>query len=281
MNSTHLVKRTSNRRPWRLLVAFVGVLAVAGGVLAQSPAGQAQTGFAPIDDYILEVNGQRSESATLHSSNQTKAILVISSDLPSPVLLWPRTRTVESLQFLKVAKQGGEFYTVLPDPVIATQQPFRVERSSILFSVDDVQAALKMKPPLVGLQDLEGMVSYSKIYGDRADSYVPVPAMLNRLNGEDRDVTVRVFFGSWCPACGQMVPRIMRVARELSEESSVKIEYYGLPRGFDGEPEAAKYDIKSVPTAVVLLDGKEFGRIEGNGWMSPERTLGNLLGGDS
>jgi thiol-disulfide isomerase/thioredoxin len=192
--------------------------------------------------------------------------------------LWPGSRKVETLQSLKVSRQPGGFAEILPDPVIAEHAPFRVEPPDVKFVVDGVQAALIPKPPLLGLQGLGSMLDHSAVYGERAKSYVPAEGALDALRANVRPIRVRVFFGSWCPACGQMVPRLMRVAQELGDEGAIEVEYYGLPRGFAGEPQAEKYGIRSVPSAVVFSGDAEIGRINGDQWRSPEQTLVSLLG---
>ena len=241
------------------------------------PGGK-HTGFALVDDYVLEVEGRPSRGAALYSSSQTRALLIISQDLPAPVLLWPGSRRVETLQMLKVSRMPGGFAEVLPDPVIAVHEPFRVEPPDVRFSVEGVDAVLAPKPPLVGLRSFEEMIEHSSAYAERAQSYTPSSEALDSLRGSERTVRVRVFFGSWCPACGQMLPRLMRVTQELGEASPIEVEYYGLPRGFAGEPEAEKYGITSVPSAVVFEGGAEIGRINGNEWRSPEQTLSKLIG---
>lgn len=234
--------------------------------------------FELVDDYVLEVDGEPSPVASLYASSQTRALLVISQDLPAPVLLWPGSRRVETLQMLKVARKAGGFVEILPDPVIAVHAPFRVEPPDIEFTVEGIEATLAPKPPLLGLRDVDEMIQYSSAYAQRAETYTPSVEAIESLRGSDRSVRVRVFFGSWCPACGQMVPRLMKVERELDDSSPVDVEYYGLPRGFAGEPEAAKYGIDGVPTAVVFEGDAEIGRIKGSEWRSPEETLSNLLG---
>ena len=261
------------------LVALT-VLLVAGPLTAQSPTGQRQSGFSLIDDYVLEVGGTASKGASLYSSSQTKAILVVSQDLPAPVLLWPRSRRVETLQMLKVARRPGGTAEILPDPVIAVHAPFVIDTPNVKFLVDGVAAALTPKPALLGLHGASGMAEYSSVYGQRAEAYVPQDELIEKLLQQGKMVRVRVFFGSWCPTCGQMVPRIMKVAQRLGAESLIQVEFYGLPKGagFSADPEVKRFGIKQVPTGVVLVDGKEIGRISGDQWRSPEGTLSSLLG---
>lgn len=271
----HLILQKTVLR--RLCTSLLAV-GIAATLAAQSPVGESQTGFQLIDDYIFVVDGADSESATIYSSTKSRAILVVSSDLESPMLLWPRTRAVESLQFLKVAKKGYGFIEILPDPVLETHRQFEILGSNVVFYLGDKELRLKPKPALIGLHDLETMFQKSKVYARRADEYSPTEEILQDLKSPEQsgqDMRVRVFFGSWCPACGQMVPRIMKVANEL-QDSGLAVEFYGLPRGFSGEPEATRYEVKSVPTGIIFIDGKEVGRLTGNDWRSPESALRNF-----
>ena len=271
----------STRMVAALAALTVAALVVAAGPLeAQSPVDKRQSGFELIDDYVLEVNGSIAGDASLYASRETRAILIVSQDLPAPVLLWPRSRSVETLQMLKVARQEGGTAEILPDPVIAVHAPFIIDSPRVSFLVDGVAAALAPKPPLLGLKNTSEMASYSFAYKQRASAYAPQSEVVEKLRSQNKDVRVRVFFGTWCPACGQMVPRLMRVAEGIGEDAALRVEYYGLAQGeaFSRDPEVKKFGITQVPTGVVLLDGKEIGRISGNQWRSPEARISELLG---
>jgi thiol-disulfide isomerase/thioredoxin len=260
-----------------LCVAFFIAGAGLVPLRAQSPEAVRQTGFSLVEDYYLEIDGSRSESASIYSSQLSRAILVVSEDLSVPVLLWPRTRVVELIHLLKMSKSDDGLVELLPDPVLTVEEPFRVEGAEVKFMVAGSAASLKPRPPLLGLHELDGMLAHSAAYAQRARAYEPSPQTVEGLRREQRDVRVLVFFGSWCPACGQAVPRIMKLAEELGE-SRIRVEFYGLPRGIAGDPEAERFDIHSVPSAVIFVDGEEKGRINGNEWRSPEQTLSSLLG---
>ena len=70
---------------------------------------------------------------------------------------------------------------------------------------------------------------------------------------------------------------VMRIARELAG-SKVKIDFYGLPHGFSNDAQAQRFNVKSVPTGIVFMNGKEVGRISADGWAAPEATLAKLVG---
>ena len=143
------------------------------GQMSQSPVDRKHTGFSLIDDYVLKVGDDISGGASLYASGETRALLIMSDDLPAPVLLWPRSRRVETLQMLKIARKPGGEVEILPDPVIGVHPAFKVVTPDVKFSVDGIEAALTPKPPLVGLQGLENMLGYSQAYQARAEAYVP------------------------------------------------------------------------------------------------------------
>lgn len=256
-------------------------LALGAAALAQTPTGfapgQRLEGFKPIDDYVLVVGAAEVQEARIYS-NPTPAILVVANELGAPIVLWPRTRAVESINTMKLARGDAGALDIYPDPVIARHAPFVVEGLEVRFAVDGKAAVLRPRPPVLGLHGAASLREKSVKYADRATYYEPSAEFLDELRGEGRQVRVRVFFGTWCPACGQMVPRILKVAEQL-EGSALEFEFYGLPKGFGGEPEAEAYDVHSVPTGVVFVDGREAGRIEGTQWRSPEEAISKILSG--
>ncbi len=163
---------------------------------------------------------------------------------------------------------------------MASLGKFTIAGDGISFSIDGKRAELRNKPWLLGEQDLEGMRSYSRDYRAGAEAYEFSQPVVRQLQQESRDVEVRVFFGTWCPHCQQVLPRVLRVAEELAG-SKVELSFYGLPQGegFSADPEVKKFDLDSVPTGVVLVGGREVGRISGSGWKIPELSIKNAIQG--
>lgn len=86
---------------------------------------------------------------------------------------------------------------------------------------------------------------------------------LNEKNFEEEvlqsDKTVLIdFWASWCGPCKMMSPVIDSIAEEMGEEIKVcKIN-------IDEEQNLAiKYNVMSIPTFIVLKNGKEIGRSVG------------------
>ena len=264
------------KRKW--IGCWTALLLALAAVAPSGAASPAYKDFERMGDYILEVGGEVHAGAEMYSSHSVRAILVVSSKLPTPVLLWPGNGSVDAVNLMGMAKRDNGHIDLLPNAVVGSYGSFELrDGTDVAFTAKGVEAVVKPKPALLGFQGLEGLTSHSPEYRVRADTYSPEDESLEALRGLSKEVRVQVYFGSWCPACGQMVPRIMKVAENLAG-SKVKVEFYGLPREIGTDPRAKRYNVKSVPTGVVYVDGKEVGRITGNEWRSPEQALRAMVG---
>ncbi len=63
------------------------------------------------------------------------------------------------------------------------------------------------------------------------------------------------FFAAWCGPCQAMKPVINELEKEL--KGKVEVEEIDVDKN---SAEASKYGVMSIPTFVVLKDGKEVGR---------------------
>lgn len=266
-----------NRSGWVTATAFLLALVstMAGNPLLA--AGPPIFGFESVG-FLVTLNGQELEGAEVFQAEAAGAFLILSGELTAPVLLRLRDGQVETLNLMKVNHNANGSVDVLAGATLAAQGGFQVnaDRSGVVFMVDEQTVEMKEKPPLLGSQPADSLKAYDPHYERTAEAYSPSDPIVEKLREQSRDVKVSVFFGTWCGACKQMVPRIIAVADQL-EGSNIKFDFYGLPRGISGDPEAGKLGIEAVPTGVVFVDGKEAGRISGNGWRVPELAINNLL----
>ena len=233
--------------------------------------------FEPVG-FQFALDGQTLADAEVFQSRAAGAFLIMASDLPAPVVVRLRDGQVVTANLMKINRNGDGTVELLSDFTLAPQGTFKLtaDRTGLEFAVDGRAASLREKPPLLGLQDIARLEEHSPEYRRSAEAYKPSDPILGKLRDQGQDVQVTVYFGSWCGACKQMVPRIMKVAERL-EGSKVRFDFYGLPPGIEGDPEAGKVGVHSVPTGVIYVDGEEVGRIEGAGWKVPELALNNLL----
>jgi thiol-disulfide isomerase/thioredoxin len=265
---------------WRraLLAAALWGWIASGVVAAQDPS--LLKGFRPDENFILEVDGERDTAAEIYVQERLPAYLVLPSQASSPVLLVPRSKQVQAVHIMKVTKRPDGYLDLAPDAVYASKGQFELVGADLVFEVDGKRYALKDKPALLGLMQAADLKEYANSYATLAERYTPAADALAKLEAETRDVQVRVYFGSWCPFCQQYLPRMVRVVDELADSATkVKIDFYGLPKDFSGDSTTRTMNIRSVPTGVVFIDGKEAGRLQSQAWQTPERSLVEILGG--
>ncbi|MGB3563051.1 MAG: thioredoxin family protein [Thermoanaerobaculia bacterium] len=264
---------------WLPAISLVLVALLVAPAWSQTAPGGTLTDFQPVT-YRFEVAGRPLADAEVYQSRSTGSMLILATELEAPVLIRLREGRVETVNMMKVDKKPDGSVTLLQNPTLAPLGSYRLtsDRAGVGFDLNGQEAVLREKPHLLGNQKLESMQAYSLEYVRGAAAYTPSNPVVAKLREQPEDVKVLVFFGSWCSACKQMVPRIMKVDEQL-DGSKIQIDYYGLPQGsgFSADTKASALGISSVPTGVVFLGGKEIGRISGNGWKIPELAINNVL----
>lgn len=262
-------------------LAAAAVILAPPPAAAQAPADAILRDFVPTGDFVLEVDGRKAEGAEIYKTDRVAAILVVTSKLPSPVLLQPRAGTVETVSLMSLARRPGGSIDVLADAELASAGRFTLEGQDVRFSVGGKRAALKPKPYLLGLHPAQDLLEDKPEYARGAGEYRPYEPSVAALKAVGRPVKVRVYFGSWCPACARAVPPLLKVVEQL-EGSNVAFEFYGLPEDFRDEPAANADDVRGVPTGIVYVGGREVGRLYGaEDWKIPESTLAEMVDGRS
>lgn len=247
-------------------------------VAAAQPADALFRGFEPTGDWQLVVQGNAVPKARIYDSTRAQALLVLTSEFDSPVLIDRAGRTVATLDLMKVAERADGTVDLLADAMLEPAGALEIARTEGRFRVGGKSAVLRPEPWKLGPQRGAELLAADAGYRWRAGRYAPDAEALSALRGERRDVRVLTFFGSWCPHCREHVPLLLDVERELAG-AGVRFDYYGLPSPFAGEPEAAKWGVNGVPTTIVIVGGKEIGRIPNNGWAHPELALRAILRG--
>jgi thiol-disulfide isomerase/thioredoxin len=266
----------SRIRPSRLVLALAALLAGAAPALQAQGADNVLRGFEPTGDWTLKLDGQEVAKARIYDSQRAQAILILTSELPSPVLVDRAGRDVSVLDLMKVAERPDGAIDLLADAVLEPAGGYEIRnKTEAHFRVAGRAAALVPRPWKLGPQTHASLLE-NPGYQWRAKRYEPDAAAISRLRGEKRDVRVLTFFGSWCPHCKEHVPYLLKIEQKLAG-SRIRFDYYGLPTTMSTEPEAAKWKVDGVPTAILLVGGKEVGRIPTRSWANPELALDLLL----
>jgi thiol-disulfide isomerase/thioredoxin len=279
MNRLRIARPTP--RPRSLATARIVALALATpcALAAQSAGSDSHfRGFEPNADHVLVVAGQERPAAEIFLSQSARSYLILSSDLPSPVLVNVGEQTVETVNLMKVARQLDGSVDLLADATLESAGSFRIEGEELAFDVSGKSLRLKASPWTLGKTTGPDLLASNAAYRYTAHGFHPDPAILKRLKNGKEPVRVLTFFGSWCPHCKRHLPLLLKTEKALAG-SKFQFEYYGLPRPFDGDAEAKKHGVASVPTAILFVGGKEVGRIPASQWSNPEVAIDLQLNG--
>ena len=233
------------------------------------PYGQLQ---ARLDDRVVE-------DAEIFYAERPGAYLLRSAAFAHPLLINVRDQRVERLRPAAIRDNANGTVSLLRGAAVAALGPIQVEHNRLIAALaDGRRLSLGPKPHLFGPQTADALVDHDVSYGYRAGLYPPSEKVLAELRKEKRRVTVTVYFGSWCSACGRVLPWLLAVEQALAG-SNISFEYYGLPHDMD-DPAARAAGVQRVPTAVVRADGKELGRRTSSGLGVPEQALLEILAAD-
>jgi len=148
-------------------IAVLGCAAALLTVILPASA-RAQNGpvsdFLASGDYILEIAGKDVPKAEIYQSVYASSILVLSSELPAPVRLSPRTQSVETVNLMKIAKQPDGSITLLPDATLQPLGAFTFVDENVVFNVGGKACKLKERAPLVGLHPAADLKAYKPEY---------------------------------------------------------------------------------------------------------------------
>ncbi len=272
--------RTTTSPVFRLaLLALLAAGAQTGPVAAQPVGSDALfSDFQPSGDFVVEIDGRAQPRAEIYQSDRAGSLLLIGPELSTPILINLRAQTVEALDLMKVAKQPDGSVDLLADAMLSPLGRVRLEGEDLAFSAESKTVRIKARPFLIGAKSLDEVLGYSPEYQRKASRYAPDAGAMKRLKAQKEPVRVLTFFGSWCSHCKKHLPLLLKVGQGLGG-GKFQFDFFGLPPRFNGEPEATKFGVTGVPTAILFVGGKEIGRIPAAQWSNPEIALDLLLNG--
>lgn len=102
---------------------------------------------------------------------------------------------------------------------------------------------------------------FSQWYLSEYEQYTLSPEVLDSLNFNLNDISIKVVLGTWCPDSRREFPRFMKVLTQL-EFPLERLTIIGVNRS-KISPEAGVNEgfVDFVPTFIVYKDGVEIGRI--------------------
>lgn len=185
----------------------------------------------------------------------------------------PATRRFQPLEPASVRDAGERTVIVVPPPASGGRS-LRFDRAAAALVLgDEGGLAVIPTPDLLGETTEEAFLGLCPELQDRERNYEPDPDAVRELAACTRPITLEIYFGSWCPHCQQVLPRLLRVLRDADNEH-LSVRLYALPRQLDGTEGRG---VGKVPTIILLEGGTEIGRFHGLEGAPVERTLADLV----
>ncbi|HEY6324074.1 MAG TPA: thioredoxin family protein [Thermoanaerobaculia bacterium] len=241
------------------------------------PLARHLSGFTRDSEFVLAVDGVP-VPVELYKAESAGAIVLISPSLHSPLVL--RAGTLATVDAGKLLKHPDATLDVATDAVLTPRGTFEITQDGVAFTIDGHRASVRHvdPPPLLGLRRLDEVTAHNPEYLAGASRYAVNSQAVAALRQERRLITVRVYYGSWCPHCRMLVPHAIRLEHEL-RGSRIRFEYFGLRNPLK-DPAAIKAGVSEIPTGVVFAHSRELGRIlSDSDWQALELTLRRVLAG--
>ena len=133
---------------------------------------------------------------------------------------------------------------------------------------------------LYGNYDAEGVKessvfrhNYNRSIADYSFDTTILMSQIEKFN----DIEIIALFGSWCPDSQREVPRFLEILKivdyPMDMLTILAVDRNKVIDGID----VSKYDLKFVPTFIIIKDGKELGRIIEEPKVSLESDLVEIL----
>lgn len=260
------------------LSLFAAVLFVGATPVASQQAHATLRGFEITGEYQLLIEGRVVEDAELRLSQTAAALLITAGDLEAPLLVWARSSRVDQIRAADMLPGKAGAVDLADGLEREYLGDFTPADKEFVLPIAERDVRMRAKPPLLGDRSLAELLEHSPGYRNGMNSYTPSADAIAQLGSLD-GIEIEVYFGSWCGVCKNYLPFFLEVHEALSA-TSVSVRYFGLdypPEGWQA-PEVTQREVKGLPTAIVLRNGKEVGRFSGGkAFAKPEQALLDAL----
>lgn len=131
---------------------------------------------------------------------------------------------------------------------------------------------------LVGPTARGAILEHVPAWQNLVAAYQPRPEALDKLRGLGREVRIEVYFGSWCSDSMAHLSAFFKIL-DLVDTPLLQPVYFGVPEAKDKRaPYTKGGDIVRLPTFIVIVNGREIGRIVETPKKTVEEDLVRILG---
>ncbi len=235
----------------------------ASALLAFSVLLAEDRGLKPVYDFVVDVDGVVDKGWRVLAGQQKNRLLLMSPPGDQALMVSFPEKSVRPADTKLLLKHDG-VVDVLAGGLSATRiLPLTIAGPTASFTVDGRTFTLKSRPPLLGPHSVDDLVNDRPDFGEGIKTYKPDAAAVAFLKGYEKATEVEIFFGSWCPVCEVLVPKLIK-SFQVAGNSRLQMNLFGVAHDFaqNGDLVKAK-GIRGLPTFIIRQDGVEIGRIVG------------------
>lgn len=228
------------------------------------------------------IDNELDRAAVVLTADSPSRLALISSKLESAVLLDVADHTVKT-----VSKEAFQFAA---DRTSATSESnaamkvagkfTRVDGPIYFFVIDGKPLLIRSHPGATGEMSVDKLWETVPVWQSVMKNYEPNAQAVAAIKSNDKDTTLTLAFGTWCPDSKNYVPRLIK-ALNSAANSKIQLKLIGIDNQFR-EPLSAVQPLRitNVPTVIVERGGHEIGRIvETSSASTMEEDLAAILSG--
>ena len=142
-------------------------------------------------------------------------------------------------------------------------------------STDEKNGSIVFNGPIT-FNDLNSEATFTWLKSGRV-AYSPNKKKIEYLDQNLKNFSMVVFLGTWCGDSKDLIPELEKVL-DLTGYPKSQITMYGVDREKKTKNgEEGKYEIRYVPTIILLDNGKEIGRVTETVKKSIEADLARII----
>ncbi len=256
-------------------------------IIAGVAAASAQTDKAPAINWSdttrdVYVDNELDRGVQVLTADSPSRLALISAKLDSAVVLNVSEHTVST-----TSKDAFQFAA---DRTSATSESSagmkvvgkftRVDGPIYFFVVDGKPVLIRAHPGATGEMSMDKLWETVPVWRSVMKNYEPNAGAVEQIKASDKDTTVTLAFGTWCPDSKNYVPRLIKALRAAGNDK-IQVKLVGIDNQFR-EPVTTVQPrrITNVPTVIVERGGREIGRIvETPAASTMEEDLAAILNG--
>lgn len=169
------------------------------------------------------------------------------STIPKDSFQFAADRTAATSQSVGAMKAVGKFT--------------RVDGPIYFFVVDGKPVLIRAHPGATGEMSQDKLWETVPVWRSVMKNYEPNAQAVAAIKSIDKDTTVTLAFGTWCPDSKNYVPKLLKALHDAGNDK-IQVKLIGIDNQFREPVDAVQpRRITNVPTVIVERGGREIDRI--------------------